>query len=395
MTAKTFDQLIVQANATLADNVTRLVSAQDVRDMHIDHLDSHAVGTLLVVAEQGTPLPSAGSTGRLFFETAVSSLYVGDGTIFKPVLMTFAGRGGPAIVPAANDYSLNLLSDVVIAAPALDHELTFDGALWRNQGRQWTESGAGDWIPKNSGQGIGSADASPNFVAVGDVGTNALEGVIAERKDSDGGGIAIIGFRGDPLGGTEPNAPVGIAGSSILLDGTLFLTVPAPVTDDHFLITKPSITLPDGREVVPIVLGPTFTPTTSETQTDNRSVAITPAATEIVIIGSGSQNGALVLANAYSAGSILNLSLIIEETAGNSAIITITVKINLVDAFQDTINLQGNRFNYFASQPTVGSLSVSDSLTVHVDYVNGAGGGTRTVLVRGDVTISTIEIEST
>ena len=87
--------------------------------------------------------------------------------------------------------------------------------------------------------------------------------------------------------------------------------------------------------------------------------------------------------------------MVIEETQGNSAIITITVKVNLVDVFQDVINLQGNRFNYFMSQPTVGSLSISDSITLHVDYINGGGGGGRTVSVRGDVALSTIEIEST
>lgn len=395
MTAKTFDQLIAQANTTLADNVTRLVSAQDVRDMHVDHLDSHDAGTLLVVAEQGTPLPSAGAAGRLFFESIVSALYIDDGTTFLPVVMTFAGRAGPAIVPTSGDYSLNQLSDVVVAAPSLDDELTFDGALWKNQTRNWIESGSQDWVPKNSGQGIGSAGASPNFVAVGDFGADTLEGLIAQRKDADGGGIEIIGFRGDPLGGTEPNAPVGIAGSAILLDGTLYLAVPAPVTDDHFLITKPSITLPDGREIVPVVLGPTFTPTTSESKDDNRNVAITPADTEIVIIGSGSQNGALVLAGGFDIGSTFNIAMIIEETAGNSAIITITVKVNLVDAFQDVINLQGNRFNYFMSQPTSIELFATDSITLHVDYINGVGGGTRTVQVRGDVALSTIEVEST
>lgn len=395
MTAKTYTQLVDQANATLADNIARDISAADVRAMHVDHLDSQNAGTILVVVEQGTPPPAAGTAGRLFFETVISALHVDDGAFFLPVVMSFNSRIGPAILPAANDYSINQLSDVTVTTPIDDDILVSQSGVWVNQVRQWLEDGNNNWVPKLTGKGIGNTNASPAFVTVGAVATDGLEGLIAQRLDANGGGILIAGFRGDPELLTEPNAPVDIRGSAIIIDGTPFLEVPLAVTDDHFLITKPSITLTDGREVVPIVLGPEFSPTTSEFQDDDRNVAITPAATEIVIIGVGSTNGALVLANAYAAGSTINVAMIIEEIAGNSAIITITLKVNLVDVFQDIINLQGNRFNYFISQPTTGALSISDSITLHVDYINGGGGGTRTVNVRGDVTLSRIEVEST
>ncbi len=395
MTAKTYNQLINQANSTLADNVSRDVSAADVRDMHVDHLDSQNAGTILVVVEQGNPLPAAGAVGRLFFDTVFNSLNIDDGSFFIPIVVSFNGRPGPAILPAANDYSSDQLSDVTVVTPATDDILVFNGSIFVNQARNWIEDANNDWTPKTTGLGIGSANASPAFITVGDVAADGLEGIMAQRLDANGGGILIAGFRGNPTFDPEPNAPVDIRGSAVVIDGTIFMEVPSPVTEDHFLITKPSITLTDGREVVPVVLGPTFAPTTSETQTDNRDVAITPAATEIVIIGVGSQNGALVLANAYAAGSTVNLALVIEETEGRSAIITITVKVNLVDVFQDIINLQGNRFNYFISQPTTGALNISDSITLHVDYINGQGGGSRTVSVRGDVVVSTIEVEST
>lgn len=396
MTAKTYTQLIAQANATLADNTSRDISAGDSRNMVIDHLDSQNVGTLVVVAEQGTPLPAAGQAGRLFFETIVSALHVDDGTSFLPVVMTFNARPGPAIVPAANDYSVNQLSDVTLTAPVTDDILVFNGSIFVNQKRNWLENITNDWVPKLSGTGIGSADASPLFVAVGDIGTNTLEGLIAARKDIDGGGISVIGFRGDPQVGTEPNAPVGISGNLIVLDGTLFLSVPDAITVDHFLITKPSLTLPDGREVVPLVIGPEFIPTTQESDSSVADVSITPAATEIDILG-GTEGPGLVLANAYTTGTF-NISMVIEETGGASALITVTVKLDTGGGpnpvFTDTINLQGNRFNYFVAQPLTGPLSISDILSLHVDYINGQGGGTRIVDVLGSVSPSLLSVQS-
>ena len=396
MTAKTYTQLIAQANLTLADNATRDITAADSRLMHVDTLDSQNEGTLLVVTEQGTPLPAAGQAGRLFFETVVSALHVDDGTTFEPVVMTFNARPGPAVIPAANDYSLNLLSDVIITLPGIDHQLIYDGATWRNQAREWIEDSNDDWVPKTTGQGIGSADASPAFVAVGDVATSGLEGLIAQRPDVDGGGIRVIGYRGDPELQTDPNAPVELTGSSVLLDGTLFLGVASAVTGDHFLITKPSLTLLDGREVVPVVLGPVFLPTTSQLATDARNVSITPAATEVEIIGPIEGNE-LTLTDQYDVGSTINVAMVIEETQGNSALCTVTVKLDTgggpADIYSDTINLQGNRQNYFISQPTTVVLEIGDILSVFVDYINGAGGGGRTVSVRGDVVTSKIEIE--
>jgi len=396
MTAKTYTQLVTQANTTLADNIARDISAADVRAMHVDHLDSQNAGTILVVVEKGTPLPTAGAAGRLFFETIVSALHVDDGTSFLPIVMTFNGRPGPAILPEANDYAINKLSDVTVTTPIDDDILVSLSGVWVNQKRQWLENITNDWVPKLSGTGIGSAGASPNFVAVGDVGTSTLEGIIAQRKDVDGGGIAVIGFRGDPLVGSEPNAPVEMNGSAILLDGTLLMGVASAVLEDHFLITKPSITLVDGREMVPVLLGPIYSPTTSENATDTRDVEITPAATEVEIIGPVELNE-LTLANQYDVGSTINLALVIEEIQGRSALVTVTVKLDTgggpIEIFNDTISLQGNRQNYFVSQSTTVILEIGDKLSVFVDYINGGGGGAREVRVRGDVVTSIIEIE--
>jgi len=396
MTAKTYTQLVDQANVTLADNIARDISAADVRAMHVDHLDSQNAGTILVVTEQGTPLPAAGAAGRLFFETIVSALHVDDGTSFLPVVMSFNSRPGPAILPVANDYSLNLLSDATLTAPVTDDILVFNGAIFVNQARRWLEDVNNDWVPKTTGQGIGSANASPAFVTVGSVATAGLEGLIGQRLDTDGGGIRILGFRGDPSDGIEPNAPVEMTGSSVLIDGTLFLGVASAVLEDHFLITKPSITLPDGRLVVPLVLGPVHSPTTSENATDARDVDITPAATEVEIIGPVETNE-LVLANQYDAGSTVNVALVIEEIQGNTALATVTIKLDTgggpIEIFSDTISLQGNRQNYFMSQPTTVVLEIGDILSVFVDYINGGGGGAREVHVRGDVVTSTIEIQ--
>jgi len=394
MTAKTYTQLVDQANATLADNIARNISAADVRAMHVDHLDSQNIGTILVRMEQGTPLPAAGAAGRLFFETIVSALHVDDGSTFRPVVMTFAGRPGPAIVPAANDYSINQLSNVTLTASATDDILVFNGAIFVNQARQWLENVGNNWVPKISGTGIGSVDASPSFVALGDVAVGSSEGFIASNDDADGGGLLLVGFRGDPAGASDPNAPVVLAGNAIILDGaTLYMAVPAAVTVDHFLISKPSVVFSDGTIAVPIVLGPEFVPTTEESDTSAANVSITPAATEIDILG-GTEGAGLVLATAFASGSTINISMTIEETGGGSAIVTVTMKIDGTPSFTDIVNLQNNRFNYFVSQPTTALLNIGQVLSLHVDYINGQGGGTRTVNVRGDVTVSSLSIQS-
>ncbi len=67
MTAKDFTALTTQATTTLADNVTRQVSAADVRQMVIDFLDSVNEGTIPARSEQGVALPTPGNPGRLFF----------------------------------------------------------------------------------------------------------------------------------------------------------------------------------------------------------------------------------------------------------------------------------------------------------------------------------------
>jgi len=397
MTAKTYTQLISQANATLADNVSRDISAGDSRNMAIDHLDSQNAGTLVVVVEQGT-LPSPGQLGRLFFRTAFTALYIDDGTSFVPVVMTFNSRLGPNIIPTTGDYSINQLSDVTVTVPIDDDILVSQSGVWVNQSRQWIENITNDWVPKIAGLGIGSTNASPAFVAVGDVAADGLEGIIAQRTDADGGGMTVVGFRGDPTGAVEANAPVELRGSSIILDGgAILMQVPNAVAEEHFLITQPSFALPDGRIVVPIVLGPVYTPANEESDTSVLNVAITPAATEIDILG-GTEGAGLVLGLSHPIGSTLSVFLTIEETAGNSADVTITVKRDPtgggspVPIFTDSISLSGNRQNYIASGTTTITMNITDVLSVHVEFVNGAGGGTRTVNVRGDIFQSEISI---
>jgi len=208
--------------------------------------------------------------------------------------------------------------------------------------------------------------------------------------------MSLVSVAFSDVVGSEPNAPVEMNGSAILIDGTLLMGVASAVLEDHFLITKPSITLVDGREMVPILLGPVYSPTTSENATDTRDIEITPAATEVEIIGPVETNE-LTLVNQYDAGSTINLALVIEEIQGRSALVTVIVKLDTgggpIEIFNDTISLQGNRQNYFVSQSTTVVLEIGDELSVFVDYINGGGGGAREVRVRGDVVTSIIEIE--
>lgn len=308
MTAKDFTALTTQATTTLADNATRDISAADVRQMVIDHLDSVEEATFGIIG--------------------------------------------------------------------------------------WTTDIVGsftDLIPKTDGQGIGSSDASPAFVAVGGVGTAALEGIIIRRADSDGGGIALGGFRGDPGLGLDANAPAEIAGSTIILDGGVIgIIVPGALAGDHSLIVKPTIVLPDGRLLAPMSVGPPVVYTNEESTSDAQNLLLVATVTTDVI-GGTSSTVALTLVNAYSAGSIVSVDISIEEVNGQAADVNIIVRLSGVPVIDDNVAVNGNSTRFLTTNPI--TAGAGETLTLEVSYVDVGGGPARQVRVRGDLNVSLISIQ--
>jgi len=241
---------------------------------------------------------------------------------------------------------------------------------------------------------IGTADASPAWISLGGIGALAIEGVVSQRAVVDGGGVQMTGFRNaDPTSDPDSNAPVELDGSVIILSaGTYFFEVPQIAIVDHYAITKPSTTLPDGRIVVPLVQGPEITYTTEQSATDVRAIQLV-ATIDSEVIGPGSPSS-LVLSTAYSAGDTVSVRIVIEENLGRAAVVTIDVNLDTVNQFTDSFQLSGNRQTYINQFAIPVTWNIGQSIELVVSYIDGAGGGSRDVDVRGDVTASELEIQS-
>lgn len=243
-------------------------------------------------------------------------------------------------------------------------------------------------------EALGTKDFSPRWLTVGEVGPLAIEGIISQRADVDGGGIEIAGFRqADPILDPTPNAPVELAAAQLIFDYSAWLVVSDQVaTEDHYLISKPSFALPDGRFVVPLVQGPEITYTTEQQANDPRAVQLV-AGIDADIIGGTSPTG-FTLNAAYVAGDTVSIRVVIEENLGRSAIVTVDVELETVNKFTDSFQISGNRTTYINQFAITETYNISENLSLIVSYVDGTGGGARDVDVRGDVTTSELKIQS-
>ena len=201
----------------------------------------------------------------------------------------------------------------------------FVNGNWAIAVNPWIQSIEGDLVPLVANAGIGSLDASPSYVAFGDVATLGVEGFISERDDNTGGGIRVVGFRNEdpnePAETLEANAPVTIEGNQVAVFGqTLEIELQSPISNDHYLKLGPSRTLSDGRILAPVLLGPRIIYAHEQTATDTRDIELTQVSSTPIVSLTTDYN--------YVADDQFSLQLQLEETGGRTGIISIEIEID-------------------------------------------------------------------
>ncbi len=185
---------------------------------------------------------------------------------------------------------------------------------------------------------IGTKDFAPRWVLVGGIGPLEMEGGMIERTDANGGGVAIVGYRqADPVADPTPNAPVFIEGSMVVFEGNpIGLVLSAPVTEDRYLIVKPTFSLAGGRLVAPLQIGPEVVYLQEESQTNTANILMVATVEDDIIGGTAPL---LTLANTYPVGAQVSLSILLEENTGRQVDLTIDVDLDGVNKYSTVTSI--------------------------------------------------------
>jgi len=261
-------------------------------------------------------------------------------------------------------------------------------------GQQWHVSPEkGDLIPlapmdPAAPPGIGSLDASPQFVSVGGIGARAVEGLISARAAERGGGVILAGFRGEDASGQEivPNATAEVSGSAVLFStngGYLFET-DAASPDNNYAILSPSYTDAQGRIWRALSEGPTVL-TESKDEFTDATDHVLPDGIEVPIV-----SGAMAFDHA--AGSIWTYGVNLSEEGGRTVVFDVVIYVDGVEAMRRTISLFGTSQYVTASEQTDAPVTAGQVIEMRVEATNSNPGSNG--WVRGTVVASKISIES-
>lgn len=208
-----------------------------------------------------------------------------------------------------------------------------------------------DLYPALDDSMIGRVDNPTRGIVIGRVSGNpdnpGVEGFVSTRDvlgQAGEKGVLVGGYDVTDIGNppTEPNAPVEIGGTPVLVMGNqLYIQTPQAITGEHYLAALgPSVALPDGRLVVAVGLGPEIQHSHSETATDTRDLLITSGTS-----GNEENIVSLTLVNTY----LVNLStflgrVYLSEEGGRAT--AFEARIYVDDALVHTTeyDLNGNEF---------------------------------------------------
>lgn len=259
---------------------------------------------------------------------------------------------------------------------------TYTDSTVETRCKGWNSSTPRDWVPTDGAAGdqwVGDGDDHPRGIAIGtptgDPNARGVQGVLQERASSPGssGGLALVGYADQSTKITDPgtlaNAPVEISGQPVYVMGSLLLEAQTPVINDHYLIVGHSHQLADGRHVVPVLLGPQYNPTHTETASDTRDVSLDGVGTLEVIVTLGP------LGNSYGAGiSTFNYEALLAELGGRTAHFDVEIWTNIGGAgyaFQhrDEYSITGSTQVVTYSTPIPFALSPGDSIQMRVSAI--------------------------
>ena len=233
----------------------------------------------------------------------------------------------------------------------------------------------GDLYPDGVGEagelpGIGTLDKSPAFVAVGAQAPFSAEGYITGRSDADGGGLALVGYRGEaPKAAPEFNAPIEAYGNGfIITGGQLWLNVPTTVTEDRYLIAGESVASPDTGELyVPVSIGPQVIYALSEIATDTRDLDVNLVTQRVVT---------LTLANSYSVPAATTFTYGVqldERSDSRSSTFTIEIFLNAESTprITETVGMNASTRYHSEAFTLISVLSAGDQIHMDVSAVPG------------------------
>ena len=229
----------------------------------------------------------------------------------------------------------------------------------------------GDLFPEmpTGTPGIGKLEACVDYIAIGGQGTDAMEGMIYQRDDSDQGGVTVLGLRNvDPQNPPAPplagNAPLELNGSAtIVMTGGLWIELQQAIDTDHELILQPSQTLADGRIVAPIVVGPEKVYTQQEQATDNQDHDVLDSG-EVEIVS-------LTLTNSYAVNvSTFSFRVMLDNPGNQSTLFDVILKVDGVEAGRYPRTLVGNNAVVADSFPIQTPVTAGQVISLDVEAIS-------------------------
>lgn len=241
------------------------------------------------------------------------------------------------------DWASMQCSCVTVQQDLDAHKADPPGAHPQYVGPPWkVDATTGDLYPDDATKpnaGIGTLDRPVQSVTVGQQAANGIEGGIVYRLVADQGGIAVVGIRQKDFNpslppGPQANAPVEIAGSSLMLMGGTHIEVQAEIAVDRYLVLGKSEVLADGRSISPLMVGPEVTYAQEQSAADTRDIEVTDLS-NVDIVG-------MTLTQGYIAGSVFVYTVVLQELGGRTVDFSVEIWLNNVLTYDIPTSLSGN-----------------------------------------------------